>query len=642
MYYRIYAYFLPLFLCCCGALAAQELPLLPMTPDGLKLVSPSGQPAADASLADHAGAPALRFVCNNTNPWPGVMVKPAAGIWDLSAYGYIEATIHNPGSKPLVISLRVDDAAGLISQPWNLSYAKAAPGQSITLRVYLDHGNNGTSYPLMPSKIAQVIVNTGKNEQPTPLVLQRLVAGGQAGDAPKDFVLYLAPDKDIVFAPAYADSYALKEDQVRTSSSADGLLVSATAATGGTLTVAPAKGGWKFTNFTAVDFELENPTGSPVEATCRISYPAWLKPAGPETKQTIPAGGKATVRLNWLSDLVWDGTTKSGDALKTTDAASEKVVGTGTSEGEKFLNDTIHSVGITLAGKPDAALLIKKIAGVKPAPAVLPEWSGKRPPVAGNWRVTLDESFDKPELNTAIWTPRMSYVAYQAKEVQAYSEKNVIVRDGHMDLLSEKRTTCLYDDPKLGLPLRQYASGAVTSYGKWTQRYGYFEARMQIPNTPGLWPAFWMMPDRGPSVAIKQERTTTRSGGMELDIMEHLSRLGAYRFNIACHWDDYGPEHKKIGTGRIYAAPDAEGYVTIGLLWAPGELTWYYNGKAAGHWKNDRVCSVPSYIIFCTQMAGWEGFDIDDAGLPATFKIDYVRVWQNADWETAPASAAAK
>src|SRR5690606_32158814 len=43
-----------------------------------------------------------------------------------------------------------------------------------------------------------------------------------------------------------------------------------------------------------------------------------------------------------------------------------------------------------------------------------------------------------------------------------------------------------------------YASGAIQTYNKWTHGYGYFEARMKMSDAAGTWPAFWLLPDRGP------------------------------------------------------------------------------------------------------------------------------------------------
>ncbi len=113
-------------------------------------------------------------------------------------------------------------------------------------------------------------------------------------------------------------------------------------------------------------------------------------------------------------------------------------------------------------------------------------------------------------------------------------------------------------------------------------------------------------------------------------IMEHLTRWGANRFNIAMHWDGYGKEHKSIGSASVYFTPDKEGFVTSGLLWAPGLLVFYCQGQEIGRWANARVASVPAHLMFTLPAGGWDNDWLDHARLPDEFVIDYVRVWQQA------------
>jgi len=192
------------------------------------------------------------------------------------------------------------------------------------------------------------------------------------------------------------------------------------------------------------------------------------------------------------------------------------------------------------------------------------------------------------------------------------------------------------DDEKM--PANEYATGYADTYGKWVQRYGYFEARMKLPTAPGLWPAFWMMPDRGPNTpdapGSKKNRCTTSNGAMEFDIMEQLSIWGPQRYNIAMHWDDYGPAHKSIGTGKIYFQADKDGFVTTGLLWTPGSAIYYCNGKEVARWEDARISTVPSYMIVYMPTGGWDNNVLDGTGLPDDFTIDYVRCWQRKDLAT--------
>jgi len=68
--------------------------------------------------------------------------------------------------------------------------------------------------------------------------------------------------------------------------------------------------------------------------------------------------------------------------------------------------------------------------------------------------------------------------------------------------------------------------------------------------------------------------------------MEQLARFGPFRYNIAAHWDGYQKDHKSLGTERIYCMPDKDGFITSGLLWEPGKLTFNCNGKIVGVWQN--------------------------------------------------------
>jgi len=115
---------------------------------------------------------------------------------------------------------------------------------------------------------------------------------------------------------------------------------------------------------------------------------------------------------------------------------------------------------------------------------------------------------------------------------------------------------------------------------------------------------------------------------MEIDILEHLSEWGPGRNNVALHWDGYGDKHQAWGSSHVYFGPTPDGWHNFGLLWEPGKLTWFIDGKKVVEYANERVSNVPSYIKLNTQMGGWATKDVDLSKLPDYFKVDHVRVWQ--------------
>ncbi|MFM2417330.1 MAG: hypothetical protein RL385_2053, partial [Pseudomonadota bacterium] len=292
-----------------------------------------------------------------------------------------------------------------------------------------------------------------------------------------------------------------------------------------------------------------------------------------------------------------------------------------------FANDAIHAIDLRVRGASGDVLEVEHLRGV-----YLPVRHAKKnygPPGPGPWNLTFADDFNGPALDEASWTPTMYWEGVLPWELQRYSRENVSVRDGHLVLQVEKRPGHANDNRRL--PLRSYTSAAVTSYGKRTFRYGYVEARLKLPKARGLWPGFWTMPDRGATHSgtqrNKNERTTTADGGMEIDIFEHVTRSGPYRYDVAVHWDGYEQAHRTLGDAQRYAVPDSDGYIRAGLLWEEGLLRWYANGVEVASFRSTRVPNVPLMLLFTVQMGGMAGTEVDDAALPDALLVDSVKIW---------------
>ena len=70
-----------------------------------------------------------------------------------------------------------------------------------------------------------------------------------------------------------------------------------------------------------------------------------------------------------------------------------------------------------------------------------------------------------------------------------------------------------------GATVRAYTSARLNTAGRFSQKYGRFEARIRVPTGQGIWPAFWMLGENFP-------KTRWPLCG-EIDIMEHVGHQAA-------------------------------------------------------------------------------------------------------------------
>ena len=67
--------------------------------------------------------------------------------------------------------------------------------------------------------------------------------------------------------------------------------------------------------------------------------------------------------------------------------------------------------------------------------------------------------------------------------------------------------------------------------------------------------------------------------------------------------------------------PGGGGWHTFGVDWQPGRLTFYYDGRRVGtHTRG--VTGSPHFLILNHGISGTR------VKVPATLKVDYVRVWK--------------
>jgi beta-glucanase (GH16 family) len=251
------------------------------------------------------------------------------------------------------------------------------------------------------------------------------------------------------------------------------------------------------------------------------------------------------------------------------------------------------------------------------------------------------DDFDGDKLDEKIW----SYNKYNsADELQAYIPENVEIYGSNLHLVAKKEKSIKYKDgSEQGIPA-DYTSGKIVSQGKFNYQYGRCEIWAQIPKGPGFWPAFWSMGElRGWPWGGEIDYLETVGGS---DQWGNVYRDG--QFLASLHWcapevepkdawGGKGTQHDSFGkydlpnrqNGQVFG----EEYHLFGAEWTKEKIISYVDGMKISEYditgqSMREAFHQPHYILLNLAMGGqWAG-PVDDSTLPAEFKIDWIKVWQ--------------
>lgn len=180
---------------------------------------------------------------------------------------------------------------------------------------------------------------------------------------------------------------------------------------------------------------------------------------------------------------------------------------------------------------------------------------------------------------------------------------------------------------------RDYTSARLLTRGKFTQRYGRFEARIKLPFGQGIWPAFWML---GANI----DQVGWPMCG-EMDIMENIGREPSVN-----HGTLHGPGYSGgAGLGGIYSLPSgqkfSDDFHIFAIEWEPTIVRFYVDGNLyqtktpADATGKQWVFDHPFFILLNVAVGGnFPGNPNDTTTFPQTMTVDYVRVY--ADDRFAP------
>lgn len=290
-------------------------------------------------------------------------------------------------------------------------------------------------------------------------------------------------------------------------------------------------------------------------------------------------------------------------------------------------------------------------------------------PVLGEngWYMVFEDDFDGKKLNEGIkfgekytggkeiWTTSPHAIRWESNDSSKPEQANywcpnmVEVKDSKAIIHSryEENHTCDGGCPPKG----RFTSGIETrlisgdnNNNKGTsdtllfsQAFGYFECKVKLPKSQGLWSAFWLQ-----SSNMRQVGNNGKDG-TEIDVYESaFLNSKQSKMGHALLWDGYGKSGKVSGHIGELEQNLYEGFHTFALKWTPEYYVFYIDGKST--WASDAgdVSRVKEFLRLTVEIDAGDGWgphsqkigqfshnneDNDD------FEIEYVKVWQNENYE---------
>jgi beta-glucanase (GH16 family) len=252
------------------------------------------------------------------------------------------------------------------------------------------------------------------------------------------------------------------------------------------------------------------------------------------------------------------------------------------------------------------------------------------PPRSG-WTLVWSDEFNDPDgssVDRTKWVVETGGEGWGNGELEYYTDRseNATMHDGNLVMRAMEEKYTGPDGVK-----RNYTSARLKTFGKFSQTYCRFEARIKIPYGQGMWPAFWMLGDDIGKVGWP--------ACGEIDIMENIGKEPAI-----IHGSIHGPGY--VGSAGLEAAYIVSGkerfadhFHIFAIEWDLDSISFYVDKdlyvrrtradlKPGWKWVFDK----PFFLILNLAVGGdWPGNPDSTTVFPRTMLVDYVRVYKKTE-----------
>jgi len=148
----------------------------------------------------------------------------------------------------------------------------------------------------------------------------------------------------------------------------------------------------------------------------------------------------------------------------------------------------------------------------------------------------------------------------------------------------------------------------LTTEKSFSQLYGYFEIKAELPTGQGVWPAFWLLPSNG-------------NWPPEIDALE---QIGGNKIYQTTHTNQTG---SPTAIGFTTDVSNVAAFHTYGVLWTAQNIDYYIDGVEVAQTATPADMNTPMYMLVNLALGGTFPGDVSSSFTSAQMKIAYIHAY---------------
>ncbi|MFK7933313.1 MAG: family 16 glycosylhydrolase [Saprospiraceae bacterium] len=242
-----------------------------------------------------------------------------------------------------------------------------------------------------------------------------------------------------------------------------------------------------------------------------------------------------------------------------------------------------------------------------------------------NWKLAWSDEFKSATLDTKTWNRQVEKAGRFNEEWQRYTDStdNAYIENNCLVLKA------MHEGNEHAMD--HYTSARLNTAGKMTFKYGKIAAKMKLPYSQGIWPAFWML---GANIDENGGDTPWPQCG-EIDILELYGSKNDSIVECNLHYANAENKHTMMGAADYHLKDGkfADDFHVFELEWDENKISWLVDGEQYATTSiatEDRSEFRNEFFLLLNIAVGGTYADYPDemTVFPQYMYVDWIRIYE--------------